>query len=369
MSQGQNRTSTKYDMIFEGTQQEVALVVICKKYSLANVLEKEFGVSFDGGLKGNQSIKSPLSHVTVYGRPGSEEKLKQAFDILTAHFDDGIHFSKELVQDIANQLNIKGSYHRTQFKKVAANQNGKGAKANGFVARNEAQAEMWKTIEEQTLTFGVGPAGTGKTRIAVEHAVRALESNKIKKIMLARPAVGTGKDLGALPGGVEDKLAPYMRPLYDELNEVLGAAKLKAYLANGSIEIAPVEMMRGRTFKNAFVIVDEAQNCTQEQMRMALTRIGEGSKMVITGDPKQVDLKDKSDSGLKWAYERLQGKQYIGMQFFGPEHVVRHEVVRIIVEALDGHEPAPVQKPAVQAQAPTPVAKAATGRKAPRTPR
>lgn len=336
MTSQATKISGQYDILFEGdNRQKVALIVLCKKYSLANILERDFGVSFDGAVKGNNDMKK-VGKVRVYGKPGSEAKVKQAFEILTGYFDRGIHFSKEMVEDITGQLNQIGTYTpRDQFQKAAANQNRKSGGAYTFEARTVAQKDLWQMLEDNTLTFGVGPAGTGKTHVAVARAVKALESGEVKKIMLARPAVGTGKDLGALPGGVEDKLAPYMRPLYDELNEVLGPTKLKAYLTSGTIEIAPVEMMRGRTFKNAFVIVDEAQNCTKEQMRMALTRIGEDSKMAVTGDPMQTDLKDKSDSGLKWAYERLEGKQSIGVQFFGPEDVVRHEVVRIIVEALD----------------------------------
>lgn len=337
--QDQTKINGRYDIVFEGgRRQQVALIVLCKKHSLANILERDFGVSFDGGIKGNHDIRN-VGKVTVYGKTGSEEKLKQAFEILTSYFEQGIHFSKEMVEDITGQLNTKGSYARSQF--AAANQNAKGGKAGGyqFKPRKQAQADLWRQIDENAVTFGVGPAGTGKTHVAVAHAVKALESGKIKKIMLARPAIGTGKDLGALPGGVEDKLAPYMRPLYDELNEVLGAQKLKNYLSNGAIEIAPVEMMRGRTFKNAFVIVDEAQNCTKEQIYMALTRIGEDSKLVVTGDPAQVDLKDKADSGLKWAYERLDGKPGIGVQYFSPADIVRHPVVQMIVEALDETTP------------------------------
>lgn len=337
MSQGQTKTSGQYDIVFEGAnRQSTALIVLCKKYSLANILEKDFGVSFDGAIKGNRDIKK-IGKITVYGKAANVEKVKQAFEILTTYYDEGTHFSKEILEDITGQINAKGSYARTQFK-TAANQNSRGGNKPGtytFEARTQAQADLWNTIESQTLTFGVGPAGTGKTHVAVARAVQALKSGEVKKIMLARPAIGTGKDLGALPGGVEDKLAPYMRPLYDELNEVLGPTQLKAYITSGTIEIAPVEMMRGRTFKNAFVIVDEAQNCTKEQMRMALTRIGEDSKMVVTGDPMQTDLKDKSDSGLKWAYEKLDGKPSIGVQYFSPADVVRHEVVKTIVEALD----------------------------------
>lgn len=338
MTQGQTKFSGQFDIVFDGDdRQRVAAVILCKRYSLANIIERDFDVNFDGRVKGAQGMKK-VGKVTVYGKEENLKKVKQVFDIIAAHFAEGTYVDKAMLEDITGQINQTGKYLKTEFKQ-AANQNQRGGSSKPgnytFEARTQAQADLWSTIEQQTLTFGVGPAGTGKTHVAVARAVQALKAGEVKKIMLARPAVGTGKDLGALPGGVEDKLAPYMRPLYDELNEVLGPTQLKAYLTSGVIEIAPVEMMRGRTFKNAFVIVDEAQNCTKEQMRMALTRIGEDSKMVVTGDPMQTDLKDKSDSGLKWAYEKLDGKPSIGVQYFSPADVVRHEVVRVIVEALD----------------------------------
>lgn len=350
MSQGQIKISGEYDLVFEGkAQQDVALFVLCKKTSLANIIEKAFGVTFPSQLKNDQYRKATINNVRVYGKPGSEEKVKKTFEILASFVDSAaspaekVHFSKELIEDITAQLNEKGSYSRRAFNQTASNQNSKGTKPGGpytFSPRTNAQRDLWQVLSNNTLTFGVGPAGTGKTHVAVAKACKMLEEKQISRIVLTRPAVTSGKDPGALPGDLDDKLAPYMMPLYDELERVLGKEKLRALRAKGDIVIAPVEMMRGRTFINSFVIVDEAQNCTKEQIKMALTRIGDDTKMAVTGDPMQIDLKDKSDSGLKWAYERLNGENDIGIQFFGPEDVVRHEVVKTIVRALDDNNEA-----------------------------
>ncbi len=345
MTEGQIKINQQYEVVFqERSQQTAAKIVLCKKSSLANIIEKAFGISFDGRIKGNNNFEGAIKSVTVYGKPGSEEKVKKTFEILAGFIDtpaspaDKVHFSKELIEDITAQLNEKDSYSRRAFNQTAANQNSKAGKPSGpytFSPRTDAQRQLWEILSNHTLTFGVGPAGTGKTHVAVAKACKLLEEKKIQRIVLTRPAVTSGKDPGALPGDLDDKLAPYMMPLYDELERVLGKEKLRALRAKGDIVIAPVEMMRGRTFINSFVIVDEAQNCTKEQIRMALTRIGDDTFMAVTGDPMQIDLKDKSDSGLKWAYERLKGKDDIGVQFFGAEDVVRHEVVKTIVKALD----------------------------------
>jgi phosphate starvation-inducible protein PhoH len=303
----------------------------------------------------------------------NQDKVRNGFKILSGQFEAKINGRKiyidsDLIESIAAKVfvgatndNTSGGNLRADFNNGVQPKGGwssdkknkvkKHAKPYFFKPRNNAQSDLVNLITENDVTFGVGPAGTGKTHVAVAMAVEALNKGEIEKIFLARPAIGTGKDLGALPGGIEEKLAPFMRPLYDELNTVLGnPQKLKQLMEDGTIEIAPVEFMRGRTFKNAFVIVDEAQNCTQEQTRMALTRIGEGSKMVVTGDPMQVDLKDKSDSGLDWAVQRLQDEKGIGVQNFTAEDVVRHPVVARIVKALDG-ERKEIRKPAAAPKA------------------
>jgi phosphate starvation-inducible PhoH-like protein len=298
----------------------------------------------------------------------NQEKVRNGYNMLLSAHNQKKYINDKLIQSVAARVfvgatndNTSGGNLRADFNNGVQPKGGwssdkknkvkKHAKPYFFKPRNNAQSDLVNLITENDVTFGVGPAGTGKTHVAVAMAVEALNKGEIEKIFLARPAIGTGKDLGALPGGIEEKLAPFMRPLYDELNTVLGnPQKLKQLMEDGTIEIAPVEFMRGRTFKNAFVIVDEAQNCTQEQTRMALTRIGEGSKMVVTGDPMQVDLKDKSDSGLDWAVQRLQDEKGIGVQNFTAEDVVRHPVVARIVKALDG-ERKEIRKPAAAPKA------------------
>ncbi|MBL1146076.1 MAG: PhoH family protein [Pseudomonadota bacterium] len=217
-------------------------------------------------------------------------------------------------------------------------------------ARNTNQADFLTDIQQNDVSFGVGPAGTGKTFLAAYEAVKALKAGEVEKIFLARPAVGNGKDLGALPGDEKAKLAPYLRPLYDELENLIGRDMLDSLQQRGVIEIAPVEFMRGRTFKNAFVILDEGQNTTYEQMKMALTRIGEGSKMVVTGDPKQTDLKHE-DSGLALVVPKLKGVDGIAVREFTAEDIVRSPVVSKIVKALETDDEPVRQAPSVRKNA------------------
>ena len=165
-------------------------------------------------------------------------------------------------------------------------------------ARTFGQQVYVRAIEKNTITFGIGPAGTGKTYLAVAMAVRAFRRHEVERIILTRPAVEAGEKLGFLPGDLQDKVDPYLRPLYDGLFQMLGAETFQRHLERGSIEVAPLAYMRGRTLDNAFIILDEAQNTTSEQMKMFLTRLGEGSHMVITGDTTQIDLPDKKKSGL-----------------------------------------------------------------------
>ena len=190
-------------------------------------------------------------------------------------------------------------------------------------------------IDKNTITFGVGPAGTGKTFLAVSMAVKALRAHDITKIILTRPAVGAGEKLGFLPGDLQTKVDPYLRPLYDALFEMLGAESFSKLQERGSIEVAPLAYMRGRTLDEAFVILDEAQNTSPEQMKMFLTRLGFNSKMVITGDITQIDLPDPRKSGLIEAVKVLKGIKDIGINYFSEKDVVRHRLVQDIVKAYE----------------------------------
>ena len=190
-------------------------------------------------------------------------------------------------------------------------------------------------IDKNTITFGVGPAGTGKTFLAVSMAVKALRAHDITKIILTRPAVEAGEKLGFLPGDLQTQVDPYLRPLYDALFEMLGAESFSKLQERGSIEVAPLAYMRGRTLDEAFVILDEAQNTSPEQMKMFLTRLGFNSKMVITGDITQIDLPDPRKSGLIEAVKVLKGIKDIGINYFSEKDVVRHRLVQDIVKAYE----------------------------------
>lgn len=200
------------------------------------------------------------------------------------------------------------------------------------------QRRYLEQIRHHDITFGIGPAGTGKTYLAVVMAVAALRTKEVNKIILTRPAVEAGERLGFLPGDLQDKVDPYLRPLYDALQDILGLDMYQKFMARGIIEIAPLAYMRGRTLEDAFIILDEAQNTTDKQMKMFLTRLGFGSRMVVTGDLGQVDLPRGVTSGLRQASEILDGVEGIGIVRLAPLDVIRHDVVTRIVKAYGAYE-------------------------------
>lgn len=202
-----------------------------------------------------------------------------------------------------------------------------------LAARTPMQAQYLETIAQQDITFGIGPAGTGKTYLAVASAVDALERSSVQRIVLTRPAVEAGERLGFLPGDLTQKIDPYLRPLYDALYDLMGFEKVQKAFERGALEVAPLAFMRGRTLNHAFVILDEAQNTTSEQMKMFLTRLGFGSKAVITGDVSQIDLPKTQTSGLIEAERVLRRVPGIGMVHFTSADVVRHPLVAKIVDA------------------------------------
>ncbi|WP_420330398.1 PhoH family protein [Metaclostridioides mangenotii] len=216
---------------------------------------------------------------------------------------------------------------------IVITQNGKSVQPKTL-----GQKEYIKLIENNDITFGVGPAGTGKTYLAVSMAVRAFKRDEVKRIILTRPAVEAGESLGFLPGDLKDKVDPYLRPLYDALFEMLGAEKFAKYQERGTIEVAPLAYMRGRTLDNSFIILDEAQNTTPEQMKMFLTRLGFGSKAVVTGDITQIDLPNKKKSGLLQATDILKDVNGVGSIILSERDVVRHELVQRIVRAYDKYD-------------------------------
>lgn len=199
--------------------------------------------------------------------------------------------------------------------------------------RSDGQAELMKAIEEKSLTLAIGPAGTGKTYLAIASAVQALEKGEIERIILSRPAMEAGESLGFLPGDLQEKMAPYLRPLYDSLGDRMGGKRVRQMIDDGTIEIAPVGFMRGRTLNNAFVVIDEAQNCTYGQLKMLMSRLGWHSKMVITGDPEQSDLLD-GVSGLKDIANRLEKVKNIGVVRLDHADIVRHPLVAELLDVL-----------------------------------
>ena len=207
-----------------------------------------------------------------------------------------------------------------------------------ITARSANQDAYIRQLEVCDLVFGVGPAGTGKTYIAVAYAATLLERGAVDRVILSRPAVEAGERLGFLPGDMKEKVDPYLRPLYDALYDVMAPEKVERGITSGIIEIAPLAFMRGRTLAHAAVILDEAQNCTAMQMKMFLTRLGEGSKMIVTGDPSQIDLPDGQKSGLPEALGLLDGVEGVGETRFGAQDVVRHPLVQRIVDAYDARD-------------------------------
>ena len=210
-----------------------------------------------------------------------------------------------------------------------------GMNGKPIVARTENQQRLVKAFEENDLVFATGPAGTGKTFVAIALAVKALKNKEIRKIILSRPAVEAGEKLGFLPGEMKDKLDPYLQPLYDALQDMVPGAKLKEYMENNVIQIAPLAFMRGRTLNDAVIILDEAQNTTTHQIKMFLTRLGMNAKMIITGDVTQIDLPPTATSGLVQAMQILKVVKGIGKVEFEKKDIVRHKLVQRIVEAYD----------------------------------
>jgi len=266
---------------------------------------------------------------------GDEQELKafeQKFKELTAHLEK---FSSLTNNDVESILGAKAP----SLAKAAEPTGGGGEVivfgTNGLLvkARTANQRKMVSSISKNDILFAVGPAGTGKTYTAVALAVRALKNKEIKRIILTRPAVEAGENLGFLPGDLKEKIDPYLRPLYDALDDMIPAEKLKFYIENRTIEIAPLAFMRGRTLDNCFVILDEAQNATDMQLKMFLTRMGPTAKFSVTGDVTQVDLPKKQMSGLFNGLRILEGIKGIDIIYLSGEDVVRHKLVKDILKA------------------------------------
>ena len=226
-----------------------------------------------------------------------------------------------------------------------------GINGKPISARNANQKRMVDSFGRNDLTFALGPAGTGKTYIAIALAVRALKNKEARRIILSRPAVEAGEKLGFLPGDMKDKIDPYLQPLYDALEDMIPAVKLKEYMETGVIQIAPLAFMRGRTLNDAIIVLDEAQNTTTHQIKMFLTRLGMNAKMIVTGDATQIDLPRSTQSGLVQALKILRGVEGIGRVEFSKKDIVRHALVQRIVEAYERFDSASAESSAAGAPA------------------
>ncbi len=227
-----------------------------------------------------------------------------------------------------------------------------GINGKPITGRTPNQQLLVETFQKNDLTFALGPAGTGKTYIAIALAVRALKNREVRKIILSRPAVEAGEKLGFLPGDMKDKIDPYLQPLYDALEDMIPAVKLKEYMETKVIQIAPLAFMRGRTLNDAVIVLDEAQNTTTHQIKMFLTRLGMNAKMIITGDMTQIDLPRSTQSGLIHALRVLKNVPGIGFVEFGKKDIVRHALVQRIVEAYERFDGQPEPQPGNQADTP-----------------
>ncbi len=266
------------------------------------------------------------------GEYAKVEDAAKFFDILANARKQGIRIR---TPDFKNMLSRASSGKLDEIVQVFENPIVINLKRKSIVPKNINQKKYLKFISKNDVVFGIGPAGTGKTYLAVAAALKELQDKNVEKIILTRPAVEAGEALGFLPGDLQEKLLPYLRPLYDAMYDMLGAEETMKLIERGVIEIAPLAYMRGRTLANAFVILDEAQNTTIEQMMMFLTRLGENSRMIITGDVTQIDLPKNKKSGLKSAMKILDGIDGIKLFYFEAGDVVRHPLVTKIIEAYE----------------------------------
>lgn len=277
--------------------------------------------------------------VKLEGEPGRIDQAQRVFDQLENARQKGVDIHKH---EFNYALNSVTESRDDDLGDVVATKISTSARKPPIVARSAGQRSYIEAIQKHDIVFGIGPAGTGKTYLAVAMAVAALKKEQVSRIILTRPAVEAGEALGFLPGDLQEKITPYLRPLYDALHDMLEPEEIERLVARQTIEVAPLAYMRGRTLGNAFVILDEAQNTTTEQMFMLLTRIGFNSKCVVTGDVTQVDLPSNKRSGLVEALQALKNTPGIAMIYFGERDVVRHELVRAIISAYQQHRsPAP----------------------------
>jgi len=300
-----------------------------------NKILMELVGSFDNNLKELERISGSKIYfrgnsIAIKGKKNANEKVKNAIEYLVERFksDNKIDrndiissLNKDMIKDVKNQTTVQPLEEVIKTPK------------RSVIPRSKKQKEYVKALKTNQVIMSLGPAGTGKTYLAVAVALTMLLEKKVERIILSRPAVEAGERLGFLPGDMKEKIDPYLRPLYDSLHDLFDYDKIQKKIESGEIEIAPLAFMRGRTLKNSFAILDEAQNATRTQIKMFLTRIGENSKLVVNGDPSQIDLPNKNHSGLIESQKILKGIKEISIINFDHNDVIRHPLVTKIVEA------------------------------------
>lgn len=295
-------------------------------YGVGNVYMKQISEKFP-----KLKVVARGGAIKVIGDPEEIDRFEKKLNRLTAYYDKFGHLSPEVIDQIYD--NIMPTAEAPVDKDVIVFGN------NGLIvrARTVNQQKLVDLYEKNDLLFAIGPAGSGKTYTAIALAVRALRDKEVKRIILTRPAVEAGEKLGFLPGDMKEKLDPYLQPLYDALNDMIPPAKLARYMEDGTVQIAPLAYMRGRTLDNAFVILDEAQNTTVPQIKMFLTRMGKNARFIVTGDMTQIDLPRRADSGLSPTVNMLRNIKGIGIVNFDQRDIVRHPLVKYIVQEFDDH--------------------------------
>ena len=301
---------------------EIALSIFGSCDENIRVLESEFGIT--AICRGTE--------IKLTGEPEAVAGASRAVDAMLTLLENHTPLEEQTVRYC---ISLASAGEEDRVQELTEDFVAITAKGRPIRPKTLGQKEYLNTIRKNAITFGVGPAGTGKTYLAVAMAVKAFKSKEVSRIILTRPAVEAGEKLGFLPGDLQNKVDPYLRPLYDGLYDMLGAETFQKLQEKQTIEVAPLAYMRGRTLDDAFIILDEAQNTTPEQMKMFLTRMGTGSKVVVTGDVTQIDLPDKSRSGLVDALHVLKNVEGIGRVTFTEKDVVRHRLVQQIIKAYD----------------------------------
>ncbi|MBE7044902.1 MAG: PhoH family protein [Ruminococcaceae bacterium] len=311
------------------------LIELSEKIDIAGL----FG-SFDANVKLLEkslqvNIASRDGGIRITGEEDAVEKAGEVLNVLLQLLERGERIDEQKIIYAITMVQENGGFDLKLLGDdcIAVNSRGTPIKTKTL-----GQKQYVEAMKDNTIVFGIGPAGTGKTYLAVARAVTALRNKEVNRIILTRPAIEAGEKLGFLPGDMQSKVDPYLRPLYDGMYEMLGAEVYQRHVERGVIEVAPLAYMRGRTLDNAFIILDEAQNTTPEQMKMFLTRIGFGSQAVITGDITQIDLPDGKRSGLKETHRILKGIEGIEFCMLTDKDVVRHPLVQKIIKAYEKHE-------------------------------